>query len=245
MTDSRRLSPMLNRLLTFTLFVTALLAPLHTRAESFTLTDKQGRSITADVLSVNGDKVKIKRDDGQTFELALATLSEADQKKLKKWAEVEATRIPADALKIELSRGVFDTKKTEDMATYTTKELWGYNITVANQSGKPLGELKIKYVLFVKPDLEPGKDSSAASFKRTAGSATITGIQPLSKTALRTDTIDIYKQRLKPGWVWGKTGNTEMIRDTLHGIWLKVYSGNQLVAEICTPEALIKTEKAP
>lgn len=236
---------MIMRPLALFLISVLALAPFQASAETFTLTDKQGRSIKADVISVDGNQVKIKRDDGQTFELSINTLSEDDQKKLRKWAAEEATRIPPNALKIELSRGVFESRKQEDSATVTTEEKWGYSITVTNQSGKPVGNLKMTYVLFVKPDLEPGKDSSKATFKRTEGKSSILGIQPMAKTTIRSDTINIYKQRLKPGWVWGKTGNSEMIKDTLHGIWIKVYAGDQLVSEICTPESLMKTEKGP
>jgi len=72
----------------------AAVAPL-VQAEPQTLTDKQGRSLKAEVISVTGDQVKIKRDDGQTFNLSLANLSDDDQKRLKEWA---AKNLPADAL---------------------------------------------------------------------------------------------------------------------------------------------------
>ncbi|MET0261522.1 MAG: hypothetical protein ABW223_01400, partial [Rariglobus sp.] len=52
------------------------------QADVFTLTDKQGRSLKAEVLSVSNDQVKIKRNDGQTFNLPLATLAPEDQEKL-------------------------------------------------------------------------------------------------------------------------------------------------------------------
>ena len=219
------------------------LAPL--RADVQTLTDKQGRSIKVNVLSVENEKVKIKRDDGQTFELPLSSLDDGTQESLKVWAAKAASEIPAGAVTIEFSRGVFDSSKNEDISTITTEEKWGYSVTVSNRSSKPIGNLKFTYVLFVKPDLEPGKDQKASALKRSTGSSTLAQVAPGSKTVFRTDSIKIYKQKLKPGWIWGKTGNSEMIRDTLHGIWLKAYAGDQLIAEICTPDGLMKTEKGP
>lgn len=236
---------MISRLPALALTLTLVLAPLLSRAETFTLTDKQGRSIKADVISVADNQVKIKRDDGQTFDLAINTLSEDDQKKLKDWAAKDATRIPASALKIELNRGVFKTDKKDKDGMTLTQEKWGYNITVTNQSAKPIPTLTLKYVLFVKPDLGPGKDDENPKLKRSIGTADIAGIQPLSKVELRTDSIDIYKQKLKPGYVWRGAGGTEMIRDTLCGVWLRVYAGDELVSETCVPESLMKTEKSP
>ena len=129
-------------------------------ADMQTLTDKQGRSLKANVLAVTGDQVKIKRDDGQVFNLPLASLSEADQARLKAWAAEEEKKIPAGTVNIQLSRGSFSSSKSEDTSTITIEEKWGYSVTLANRSSKQLKDLQIKYVLFVKPDAEPGKDST-------------------------------------------------------------------------------------
>jgi len=214
-------------------------------AEPFMLTDKQGRSIKADVLSVENEKVKLKRDDGQSFELPLSSLNEETQRSLKAWAAKAAAAIPDGAITVELSRGAFDTSKSETAAIITIQEDWGYSVTVSNRGSKPISNLKFEYVLFVKPDLEPGKDRNAAKFKRATGTNTITGLAGGTKTVFRTNTIKIYKQKLKPGWFWDKTNDTQMIRDTLYGIWIKAYVGDQLVAETCSPDSLAKTEKGP
>lgn len=220
------------------------LAPL--RAEVQTLTDNQGRSIQADVLSVENDKVKIKRaDSGQTFELPLSTLNDDTQKSLRAWATKAASEIPAGTITLELSRGVFDSSKNDEVGIIVTEEKWGYSVTVANRGSKPVGGLRFEYVLFVKPDTEPGKDQKTAPLKRSKGNATVEPLAIGAKTTFRTDSIKIYKQRLKPGYIWGKTGNAEAMRDTLHGIWIKAYAGDQLVADICTPDSLAKTEKGP
>lgn len=215
------------------------------RAEVQTITDQQGRSIRANVLSVENGKVKIRRDDGQTFELPLSSLSEETRKSLEAWAAKAAAEIPPGALTVELSRGIFESEKNESISTVTTEEKWGYSVTVSNRSSKPINNLKFTYVLFVKPDLEPGKDASSAKLKRSTGSSTLDQLTVGSKATFRTDSIKIYKQKLKPGWIWSKTGNAEMMRDTLHGIWIKAYAGDQLIAETCTPDSLMKTEKGP
>lgn len=227
--------------------ITAMLClgilPLH--ADLRTLTDKLGRSIKADVISVENGIVKIRRDDGQTFEMPLTALSEEDQRALKDWALKMATHIPEGAIKVELSRGVFTSSKRDDISSVITEENWGYSVTISNTTFKPIKDLKFKYVLFVKPDAEPGKDPAGIKLKRSNGSSTLDEIAGNSRSVFRTDSIKIYKQKLKPGWIWGKTGGAEMLRDTLHGIWIKTYVGDQLIAETCTPEGLMQTEKGP
>ena len=139
-------------------------------AEKMTLTDKQGRAITADVLEIEkvSGKVKIKREDGQVFSLPIDSLATDDQKKLLALSDVlaavEAAKpLAADAIKIDLSRGNFKTtKKNEDVKLTTgetvkdgvtiTMENWGYALTIANRTPKQLDGLRAEYRLFATVD---------------------------------------------------------------------------------------------
>ena len=216
-------------------------AGLH--AETRTLTDRQGRSLKAEILSVNGDQVSIKRDDGQTFTLSLATLSDDDQKALKAWAAKQAAMVPPGGVTLAISRGKFDTKKKDDGGMTLSEEQWGYDVTFVNHTSKTLADVRVDYILFVKPDTEPGKDTVAAPLKQRAGSHKIDVVGIRDRVSFRTDSITLYKQQLKPGWIWAKTGSNSAIRDTLYGVWLRAYVGDQLVDEQCSPESLSKTER--
>jgi hypothetical protein len=213
-------------------------------AETRTLTDKQGRSLKADVISVEGDKVTIRREDGQTFTLSLDTLSEDNQTSLKEWAAKQAKLIPAGNVEVQLSRGHFGTKMKDDGGgIIMSEEQWGYTATLFNRARKPLNGMRVEYILFVKPDTEPGKDTISAPLKQKPGSKTIDALAPLDSISFRTDSIPIYKQQLKPGYIWGKTGNNSPVKDSLYGIWLRVYVGDQMVDEVVNPESLSKSEK--
>jgi hypothetical protein len=213
-------------------------------AETRTLTDKQGRSLKADVISVEEGKVTIRRDDGHTFTLSLDTLSEDDQKSLKEWAAKQAKLIPAGSVEVQVSRGKFDTKKKDDGGgIIMSEEQWGYTATLFNRANMPLNGARVAYILFVKPDAEPGKDTTSAPLKQKPGSKTIDALAPHESINFRTDSIPIYKQQLKPGYIWGKTGTNTAIKDSLYGIWMRVYVGDQMVEEVVNPESLSKTEK--
>lgn len=212
-------------------------------AEMRTWTDTQGRSLKAEVVSVDGDRVSIRREDGQTFTLSIETLSDDDRQFLKSWSAKQAAVIPDGTIQLQISRGKFDTKKKDDGAIILSEEQWGYTVTLINRANKPFAGARVDYILFVKPDTEPGKDSAAAPLKQRAGSHTIDAIGGRDSINFRTDSIAIYKQTLKPGYYWTKTGNSAAIRDTLYGVWLRAYVGNQLVDEVCSPEGLSKTEK--
>lgn len=210
--------------------------------ESFTLTDKQGRSITADVLSLEGDKVKIKRDDGQVFEVSLATLSEKDQKRLKAWAESHPPLLSENDLPLQYSRGKFETIKESQSGGAVTayKDLWGYSITLTNKSKRDLTDVRVEYVLFVKTDSVSNKKEG---MRRVKKSTSLDPIPVYTNLTFRTETVPSYRYVLAPGWYWSNTGNSKPIKDSLHGMWLRIYVGKQLVIEKITSEDIAKNEK--
>jgi len=228
-------------------------------AEKMTLTDKQGRALTADVLAVEKDagKVKIQREDGQIFSLPLDNLIQADHDKLLKLADtlaaVEAAKpLKPDALKLELNRGNFKTtKKSEDVTLTTgvtvkdgvtiTQENWGYALTISNRTPKPIDELRAEYRLFATVD-NMGVAEDKLVLKKKAYKTPIEKIESLNKTTLRTETIVAVKMAYNGNIVSAKTGRSES-GERLYGIWLRVFRGDQLVQEIAMPDSLRTKEK--
>lgn len=219
-----------------------LLAPLH--GETFTLTDKQDRSIKADVISVENDIAKIKRDDGRTFDLPLSTLIDSDQRKLRAWARANPPKLGPDALSLEFSRGKFRTDKESQSGGAVTayKDHWGYSITLVNRSKKDLTDIRADYILFVKQDGSGSYGRAGSGFRRVKHSSKADAIPLHGRITFRTETVPSYRYVLAPGWVWGSGGN-QPIKDSLHGMWLRIYVGDELIMEKITPEDITKTEK--
>ncbi len=71
------------------LFLASLLHTLH--AEVRTFTSAAGTTIRGELVSVNGDTVTIKKDDGQTLTLKAAAFSRVDQA----WLQSQGTQTPA------------------------------------------------------------------------------------------------------------------------------------------------------
>ena len=226
-------------------------------AEPLTLTDKQGRALTAEILSVEKGLVKIKREDGQVFSLPLDNLSEADQVKLaalsEKLATAEAAKpLSAAAIKIELNRGNFKTvKKTEDVKLKTgttvpdglaiTQENWGYALTISNTTPKPIEGLRAEYRLFATVD-SMGTAEDKKGLKKKPYKTPIETIDALGKITFRTETITAVKMAFVGNIVSANTGRSES-GERLYGIWLRVFRGDQLVQEIAMPDSLRTKEK--
>ena len=226
------------------------LAPLGAR----TLTSADGRAIEAEILGFEGtEKVRIKRaDTGQTFTLPIDTFGEADAKALRAEAK-EAAEKPAPPpgerdIAIELSRVRFDTRKTEEdiplsnggtarKAYVITDEDWGYSITLRNTTAVPIEKLRIEYLLYVKVDVVENTGRKPG-LRRQAGKASYEALPANGRLTVKTSAITTRETELKRGLQWRGT-NDDDTRDTLHGIWLRLYQGDKLISETASPATLV------
>ena len=229
-------------------FAFAFLASAAAFAEVQTLTDQQGRTIKADVISVQDGKVSVKRDDGRTFDIPLSNLSEADQKRLKAWAAANPPKLGSDAIVLQFSRGKFDSQKESmnEGAVTAYKDFWGYSLTLANKSKQELADVRAEYILFVKQDGGPAssRDEKEPGMRKVKKTTKIDPIPLHGSVTVRTDTVASYRYVLSPGWSWaGAGGSSKPIKDSLYGMWLRIYVGDELILEKITPEDLAKTEK--
>ncbi len=238
--------------------VLAPLAAISITASPFvsarTLASADGRSIAAEVLGFDGlEKVVIKRTDtGQTFTLPISTFAESDQKALRAEAIAEAAKPPAlreGDVRLELSRVRFDSRKIKEDITLSsgatirdaveiTDEDWGYTIALRNSGHREIKGLRADYMLFTEVDDIGGK----AGLRRETGSVDFPAIAPSDRAVARTNAITMQKTKLKGGIVWRGT-NKNSTRDTLHGIWLRIYRGDELVLESAMPTTLTQTER--
>ena len=93
------------------------LAAVSAHAEPMDLTDIQGRTIRAELISVDADTVKIRREDGVEFKLNMASLRDEDQIKVKAWADTAAK--PADPFATDTATGAATEPATEPSAGAT------------------------------------------------------------------------------------------------------------------------------
>ncbi len=222
-----------------------------------TLTSQDGRAIEVEILGFEGlEKVRFKRTDtGQTFTTPITAFSSADQEALLEEAKAEAAKPrelhPGD-LVLEMGRGRFDTRKTaEDAemrgggtirgAIITTEEDWGYSLTLRNSTRHPVEGLRAEYILFVEVDVlkYTGKKPG---LRRQSGKLNFDPLPPAGRLTLKTDSVTTREVKLKDGVTWRGTSDRST-RDTLVGIWVRIYRGDELVLENASPPKLATTHE--
>lgn len=215
------------------------LAVLSLSAEPRTFTDQFGRTVTAELIGVEGDQVRIRRDDGQVFTLSAAKLSEEDRAYVDKWAKAQpAKEAPAeekftpDAKRVVVtaSRGKFDSTTLYKYESYTHKhERWGYSIQVTNNHLRPLQKIRVEYNLF------------ARTYYDISGPTVLTGSKTIDALASRGS--DVFRTLSAEVCTFKDTGYGYRAGGEMRGIWYRVYVDGQLLIEQASPESLMQTER--
>lgn len=217
---------------TLALFViTAGLLPAETR----TLTDQFGRTITADVIALEGNTLKIRRDDGIVFDLPIANLSIEDQKAIREWAAkqpkpVEAVFEPTpELMPVAISRFKASSRNLLKWEGYShTHEMWGYSIQLTNKHLRTIDNLRIEYNLFSQTYADLGTPQTIA------GSKKIDPMRVNDSINVKTQTTEVCKRR---DMYYGNSGGE------MRGVWVKVYSGDKLLHDFSSPEGLKDNER--
>ncbi len=218
--------------------------------------DQQGREIEAELLRMDGHKVIAAFKGGSEFEMPVASLIDGDRKKVESWIEKQADR--ATPKLVTEATLEFSQKQTLVLCPYpnivpesvhqgATLEGKGYEVTIENRGREELPALTAHYYIFY----HLGPQTNSASAKHLRGEAKISkldygddsvfttiGAHPFENIlgqymgALVTNTanLDIDISSILRSIQNGK--NSFNIPDVkLAGLWLRIYSGTNLVAE--------------
>jgi hypothetical protein len=128
-------------------------------------------------------------------------------------------------------------KKASDGGANTTKEHWRYEVTVENKTFKELGNLEVKYAIFLKQEQLGTK--SAPTPRHQNGSFSIPGLKPHEKKAFTTDSVELTKSNLVGNWIYS-SGAKINAQDTLVGLVMKMYQNGQQFAEYGNPSTLTR-----
>jgi len=212
------------------------------KSEARVFTAKDGRTIEAELVAYEDQGVRIKRSDtGQVFSVPYSSLVEEEETTLRAEAKAEAAKpkpIRSGSVQVELSRGMFSSNKTETQGLDYTYEQWGFNVVITNRGVVPLEKLRAEYVIFLDPSESRVGASGDLELVRKRGAKDMDDLAVSARTQFRTDTVEAVKVKLQPGWVWGDADKKRMMRDKLHGVWVRIFRGDELVAESVSPGGL-------
>lgn len=218
-------------------------------AEVRKFTDTNGREIQAELIAVRGDQVEMKVG-GKTYTLPISKFAEADVTFIKEWGEANPAPLKVRGMYIEIKKNTDkvkepkandDGKKKKDAAKISRTN-FDYDITVRNTSQQDLPDLKLKYTIykFVRERSDTGKFENLEETVEEEEISLLEKSSEFSTTTTTVMTTDSEESNKKAG--------TEKIhKETLWGVVVEVYHGDNIIRSGSSPdglEARVKIYKA-
>jgi hypothetical protein len=127
-------------------------------------------------------------------------------------------------------------KKSSTNDTNKGGEECAYDIVVTNTSLKDVPALDVQYQIFIQRQ-RLGEKKDVEHSDKVTGSATLPALKSLQKGSVATKSFPLSKANLQGGWTY-YNGGRQSAKDTVKGIWVKIYDGQTLLAEFANPSTV-------
>ena len=204
---------------------------------TFTAGDRQ---IDAKVYAVDMARgtVTLELENKQRKKVKIAVFSEKDQTHIREHALIQEFQSPR--LKFELEK-VKVNERRESPGTGIRRDVseLRYDIKVINGTGVELKGIVIAYNIFLEQEhLGDGKNDTQRYY--VAGTIELDPLAPRSNKTFKTETYEIYNQKLAGGYDGYRSGAPTHQSGKSKGVWIKVLiktpSGLTATRDVCLPK---------
>lgn len=200
-------------------------------------TDAQGRKLQADIVSLDGAQVTLKRaTDGKQFTVPTTTFSAADQDFIRAFAAETITY----SFEVKNTRERVSKSSSKMNNVETEQEEWSYKIDLRNISRGNADNVTVSYWVFVRAD--DGGKTKAAPRLVAADSVKEVSILKAAKYQLVTKPVILTKTKLDGNYYY-PDGTKNKSADSLGGFALAVTQGDKRLFEYATSPDLAAAAK--
>jgi len=156
--------------------------------------------------------------DGRSFNVNVASFSEADQKFMQEWA-AQNTKYNFEVKYTKKKLGEMKMKRND--VAYED-ERWIYKIEIKNRMPTAVGDLRVDYWCFRKADEGKGKGGARVE---TSGSSNVSAIPGSASAIVDTTEILIHKEKLDAGFYY-PDGTKNQQADGFGGLVVRIFDKN-------------------
>lgn len=205
--------------------------------EMVSLTNREGRSLQARILQVHEDNVQIQTSDGRLFTLDINTLNDESQRTVRAWQAqrlVDAGIFNFSFVRRNLEREVDRTRSNREQNTSLQ-----HVVTVTNTRAREFPKLEVRYMIFhFQPNLA-AQHRDAGTRTTFRATSILENIGQFGNATFEMEPIEMRYHRLQSGWRY-TSGGRKSARDTIEGIWIRLYENGLLVGELQQPTSFFR-----
>lgn len=219
----------------FLALMTVSLASAVGNAREFT--DAQGRKLEAEIVTLEGNQVTLKRAaDGKQFTVPATMFSEADQVFIREYAANNITY----SFELKNTRERVNKSSGRDGNVEIEKEEWSYKIDLRNISRANLENATVSYWVFKRAD--DGGKTKAAPRLAMADSIANVSIAKAAQYQFSTKPVTLIKTKLDGNYYY-PDGTKNKSADAMGGFVVAITQGDKRVFEYATAPDLAAVAK--
>lgn len=201
------------------------------------LRDEEGREILARLISAHGELVKIQRaDDEREFDVPISSFDEYSEDKIRTWIDDDPEAVDF-SLALSAEKKLIDTEEFETAGRKLKTSKWCYKVTLANQTRNELNGAQIEYriitddnVAFLRTSATPGKGDN----QQDGQAVDIPDMEFNDEIQFETPPVEAHTYEYEP-----TRGEREYTRDSVKGIWIRVFRLGNMIAEYKSNEGAL------
>ena len=121
------------------------------------------------------------------------------------------------------------------------KDSYQYEIKITNDSFQATAPLSAQYIIYVARE-ELGQKRGLERTDKIKGTEPVPAIQPHATVSIETKVATLREQALVGDWIYSNGGKIKA-KDSVIGVWVKLYDGDKEVADFKNPSSLSQHQK--
>jgi len=200
-------------------------------------TDTMGRKLEAEIVTLGGGQVTLKRAaDGKEFTVPVTTFSAADQDFIRAYAAENISY----SFEVKNTRERVSKSSSKVNQVETEKEEWSYKIALRNISRANADNVTVSYWVFVRAD--DGGKTKAAPRLVAADSIKEVTIMKAAQYQFATKPVVLTKTKLDGNYYY-PDGTKNKSADSMGGFAMAITQGDKRIFEYATSPDLAAAAK--
>lgn len=217
-------------------------------AEPRTFTNKDGRTITAELIAVEGSSAVLKLANASNARVPLESLSEGDQEFVKSWREENKNKIRESDVRLlidKVSKRMREPKDDDGNGIWNvgkkkvTKAEVRYTCVLRSYTAKDISDITVNYTIYKRVNTR-GEEGSKSTTEAITGSTTLAALEGHGSASFETIAV-VCEDMTEKG---GRNSHSMTKRESVTGMVMSLSVNGEELFKQSHPENFIERLEA-
>jgi hypothetical protein len=224
------------------LLLSSLLATITLAAapELVELESVDGHKISAQLLSLDQERLRLERDDDEIFVIEMDLLSTDSQERVHKWF---INHLPEEAFELRFKERVDHKYKRESNSRKSEAEVIYPIFSLDYKGSVPIEGAHLEFRIYYEQERLGRPKDSFTTVEMLTATVQLPTLVPGETVEVKSDKrLDLWESKLLPGFV-SSYGHSGPAKDKIIGHWLRLKYKGKVLYQISSPRRYMEREE--